>query len=96
MENFCSANKQQDSICGGDNTIMAKPDNRKDNVEHLQNATENTIENYQEAEDYLEEFGDEISVQEKTQIHEKNERRKHSISGFHEEIKDEANHQQNS
>ncbi|WP_313638736.1 small acid-soluble spore protein Tlp [Paenibacillus sp.] len=75
---------------------MSKPDNRKDNVEHLQNAIQNTIENYQEANDYLEEFGDEISVQEKTQIAEKNERRKHSISGFQEEIKDESTHQQNS
>ncbi|MNO99561.1 Small, acid-soluble spore protein Tlp [compost metagenome] len=75
---------------------MAKPDNRKDNVAHLQNAVQNTIENYQEAKDYLEEFGDEISTQEKTQIEEKNERRKHSISGFKEEIKDESRHQQNS
>jgi small acid-soluble spore protein (thioredoxin-like protein) len=75
---------------------MAKPDNRKDNVAHLQNAVQNTIENYQEAKDYLEEFGDEISTQEKNQIDEKNERRKHSISGFQEEIKDESRHQQNS
>ena len=37
---------------------MAKPDNREDNVEHLQQAVQNTIENYREAEDYLEEFGD--------------------------------------
>ncbi|WP_340003322.1 small acid-soluble spore protein Tlp [Paenibacillus sp. FSL K6-0276] len=75
---------------------MSKPDNRKDNVEHLQNAIQNTIENYQEANDYLEEFGDEISAQEKTQIAEKNKRREHSISGFQEEIKDESMHQQNS
>lgn len=75
---------------------MSKEDNRKDNVEHLQNAIENTIENYQEAKDYLEEFGDEISAKEKTQINEKNERRKHSISGFQEEIKDESRYQQNS
>lgn len=75
---------------------MHKPDNRRDNVEHLQNAIQNTTENYQEAKDYLEEFGDEIPAQEKKQIDEKNERRKHSISGFHEEIKDESKHQQNS
>ena len=75
---------------------MPKPDNREDNVEHLQNAIHNTIENYQEAEDYLEEFGDEISPEEKSQINEKNDRRKHSISGFREEIKDESEHQQNS
>lgn len=75
---------------------MSKPDNRKDNVEHLQNAVHDTIENFREAEDYLEEFGDEIPAQEKTQINEKNERRKHSISGFREEIKDESRHEQNS
>ncbi|MCM3782521.1 small acid-soluble spore protein Tlp [Neobacillus mesonae] len=75
---------------------MAKPDNRKDNVERLQNAVQNTIENFREAEGYLEEFGDEIPAQEKAQIEEKNERRKHSISGFREEIKDESRHQQNS
>jgi len=75
---------------------MSKPDNRKDNVDHLQNAVQNTIENYHEAEDYLEEFGDEIPAREKAQIEEKNERRKHSISGFREEIQDEARHQQNS
>ncbi|MGF9696268.1 MULTISPECIES: small acid-soluble spore protein Tlp [Paenibacillus] len=75
---------------------MSKPDNREDNVEHLQNAVQNTIENYREAEDYLEEFGDEIPAREKGQIEEKNERRKHSISGFREEIQDESRHQQNS
>ena len=75
---------------------MHNPDNRKDNVEHLQNAIQNTKENYQEAKDYLEEFADEIPAQEKTQINEKNERRKHSISGFQEEIKDESRHQRNS
>lgn len=50
---------------------MSKPDNREDNVQHLQNAVQNTIENYREAEDYLEEFGDEIPAREKGQIEEK-------------------------
>lgn len=73
---------------------MSKPDNRKDNVAHLQNAIQDTIENFREAKDYLNEFGDEISASEKEQILEKNNRRKKSISGFREEIKDEASHQQ--
>ncbi|KKO51343.1 small acid-soluble spore protein Tlp [Paenibacillus sp. DMB20] len=73
---------------------MPKPDDRSDNVEHLQEAVHNTIENFREAKDYLYEHGDEISVAEKEQILEKNDRRKHSISGFREEIKDEAKHQQ--
>jgi len=72
---------------------VAKPDNREDNVEHLQDAVQNTIENFREAEDYLEEFGDEIPASEKEQIEDRNERRKRSISGFREEIKDEAAHQ---
>lgn len=73
---------------------MAKPDNREDNVEHLQQAVQNTIENYREAEDYLEEFGGEIPASEKEQIQDRNARREKSISGFREEIKDEAAHQQ--
>lgn len=72
---------------------MSKPDNRKDNVAHLQNAIQDTIENFREAKDYLNEYSDEISASEKEQILEKNNRRKKSISGFREEIKDEASHQ---
>lgn len=73
---------------------MSKPDNRKDNVAHLQNALQDTIENIREAENYINEYSDEISASEKEQILEKNNRRKKSISSFREEIKDEANHQQ--
>ncbi|MFK4167943.1 small acid-soluble spore protein Tlp [Paenibacillus lautus] len=73
---------------------MAKPDNREDNVEHLQQAVQNTIENFREAEDYLQEFGDEIPASEKEQIQDRNARREKSISGFREEIKDESAHQQ--
>ncbi|WP_106767701.1 small acid-soluble spore protein Tlp [Paenibacillus faecalis] len=72
---------------------MPKPDNRENNVDRLQDAVQDTIENFREAKDYLNEFGDEISESEKEQILEKNERRKRSISGFREEIKDEAQHQ---
>lgn len=32
---------------------MSKPDNRKDNVAHLQKAVQDTIENFREAENYL-------------------------------------------
>lgn len=72
---------------------MPKPDNRKDNVAHLQNAVQDTIENFREAKEYLNEFGEEISSSEKEQILEKNNRRKKSIDGFRDEIKDEANYQ---
>ncbi|MDP4098373.1 small acid-soluble spore protein Tlp [Paenibacillus sp. P96] len=59
---------------------MAKPDNRADNVEKLQNSVPNTIENFREAADYLDEHADEISATERNTI---------------EEIKNEARHQQN-
>ncbi|WP_025694242.1 spore protein, partial [Paenibacillus durus] len=45
-----------------------------------------------EAEDYLDEFASEISSEERKQIEDKNERRKESIKGFREEVKDEAAH----
>lgn len=69
---------------------MAKPDDRSDNVEKLQRAVQNTIENFREAEDYLEEYADEISSEEAEQIREKNARRRQSIDGMRSEIKDEA------
>ncbi|MBU7318707.1 small acid-soluble spore protein Tlp [Paenibacillus oleatilyticus] len=73
---------------------MAKPDNRADNVEHLQNSIDHTIENMNEAEGYLSEHADEISPQEREQIESKNERRRESLNAFRSEIKDEAEHQQ--
>ncbi|CDN44729.1 Small, acid-soluble spore protein Tlp [Paenibacillus sp. P22] len=78
---------------GGDKR-MAKPDNRADNVEHLQQSIQNTKQNLNEAEEYLNEFSSEISSEERNQIEEKNERRKVSIKGFQEEVKDEAAHNQ--
>jgi small acid-soluble spore protein (thioredoxin-like protein) len=69
---------------------MAKPDNREDNVEHLQEHVQNTIDNLEESQEYIEEFGDEISKKELGHIVDKNERRRESIAGFREEIIDEA------
>ncbi|ADO54863.1 spore protein [Paenibacillus jamilae] len=73
---------------------MAKPDNRADNVEHLQQNIQNTLQNLHEAEGYLNEFSSEISNEERKQIEEKNNRRKQSIRSFREEVKDEAAHSQ--
>ncbi|MDB5054791.1 MAG: small acid-soluble spore protein Tlp [Bacilli bacterium] len=70
---------------------MAKPDNRADNVEHLQEHVQNTIDNLEEAESYLDEHANEISTGEVNQISEKNKNRRESIASFREEIKDEAN-----
>jgi len=72
---------------------MAKPDNRADNVEKLQEMLQDTEQNYREAEGYLAENAEEISPEERERVQEKNERREHSIAGFREEIKDEANDQ---
>jgi small acid-soluble spore protein (thioredoxin-like protein) len=70
---------------------MAKPDNREDNVEHLQQHIQNTAHNLEEAEDYLDEHADEIGATERTNIEEKNENRRESIQSFRSEVKDEAN-----
>ncbi|MOA47659.1 Small, acid-soluble spore protein Tlp [compost metagenome] len=69
---------------------MAKPDDRSDNVEKLQESVQNTIGNFREAQDYLSEHADEITGAEIQQIEEKNARRLKSIEGQREEIKDEA------
>ncbi|SDH87191.1 small acid-soluble spore protein Tlp [Paenibacillus naphthalenovorans] len=72
---------------------MAKPDNRADNVEHLQKNINHTIENIEETEAYLDEHAEEISPEEQQQIESKNDRRRESLAAFRSEIKDEANEQ---
>ncbi|MEI3614818.1 small acid-soluble spore protein Tlp [Pseudogracilibacillus sp. SO30301A] len=67
----------------------AKPDDRSDNVEKLQDMVHDTIENYREAEEQMEWAPE----QEKKQIRRKNERREEAIEGFRDEIKDEHRHQ---
>lgn len=69
---------------------MAKPDNRADNEAHLQEHIDHTMANLHEAEDYLDEHGDEITVNEKQDIEAKNDRRKESIKSFIAEKRDEA------
>ncbi|MNE89238.1 Small, acid-soluble spore protein Tlp [compost metagenome] len=69
---------------------MAKPDDRSDNVRKLQESVQNTIENFREAQDYLSEYAEEITGEEKQQIEEKNAKRLRSIEGQRAEIKDEA------
>jgi len=69
---------------------MAKPDDRSDNVEKLQQLIHDTEENYRETEEYLSKHGDEIDPSEAEQLRAKNARRLQSIEGFREEIRDEA------
>jgi small acid-soluble spore protein (thioredoxin-like protein) len=73
---------------------LPKPDNRTDNVEKLQAHVQNTIENLEEAEDYLDEHGAEINATEQNYLKQKNENRRESIASLRNEIKDEAADQQ--
>lgn len=69
---------------------MAKPDNREDNVVHLQKHIDHTKANLAEAEDYLDEHADELTAEEQQTIEAKNERRKASVGSFIAEKADEA------
>ncbi|NMA65179.1 MAG: small acid-soluble spore protein Tlp [Clostridiaceae bacterium] len=64
-----------------------KPDDRRDNVERIQENINNTIENIEAAEDMLAKTDNPETRQ---QIQEKNERRKEALKGMREEIRDEA------
>ena len=73
---------------------MAKPDDRSDNVEKLQEMVQNTIDNLEESEDYLAEHAEEIAPSERQAIEEKNQNRRQSIQGFRNEIRDEARNEE--
>ncbi|WP_433742270.1 small acid-soluble spore protein Tlp [Falsibacillus pallidus] len=66
------------------------PDDRRDNVEKLQNMVQNTLENIAKAEE-SQAFADSSTQQQ--QIQAKNERRRESIDAMREEMKDEASAQ---
>jgi len=67
-----------------------KPDNRADNAEHLQENIDHTVAKLNRTEEYLDEHADEISNAEKEDLEAKNERRRTSIEGFAEELKEES------
>ncbi|GEC88355.1 MULTISPECIES: small acid-soluble spore protein Tlp [Brevibacillus] len=69
---------------------MAKPDDRSDNAEKLQQMISNTEESIRESEDYLAAHAGEISAEERANLEAKNQRREESIEGFRAEIKDES------
>jgi len=64
-----------------------KPDDRRDNVNKIQNNINNTISNYRETEDLINNVH---SDKEKRDLEEKNQRREQSIKNMKREIKDEA------
>ncbi|MFA9559594.1 small acid-soluble spore protein Tlp [Evansella sp. AB-rgal1] len=72
---------------------MAKPDNRKNNVERLQKMVENTKENMEAAEETM--HNHDLSAEDKQDIQEKNHRRQESIESFKAEIVDEKQDREN-
>ena len=69
---------------------MAKPDDRSDNEERLQDDIDHTFANLRQSERYLDEHSDEISDDERQAIESKNVRREASIKDLIAEKKDEA------
>lgn len=65
----------------------SKPDDRRDNVDKIQFNIDNTIKNYELAEELIAKTDDENL---KKELKEKNKRRLESLKGMREEIKDEA------
>ncbi|GAE24434.1 small, acid-soluble spore protein [Halalkalibacter wakoensis JCM 9140] len=72
---------------------MAKPDNRNDNVEKLQQMKENTKHNIEAAEESV--AHTDMKEEQKHIIKEKNQRRKESIQAFDAEIADEMQARKN-
>ncbi|KIL72611.1 small acid-soluble spore protein Tlp [Bacillus badius] len=68
-----------------------KPDDRSNNVERLQDMVQNTIGNMERAEETMMNANSE----QRQEIEEKNARRRESIAGMREEIKDEATAREN-
>ena len=64
-----------------------KPDDRRDNVDRIQNNIDHTIANYRETEDMIKNSVDE---KQKSELQAKNERRENAIKGMRKEIRDEA------
>jgi len=69
---------------------MAKPDDRSDNAEKIQNMIGNTIDNLEESEDYLDEHADEIAPQDREALERNNRNRRQSLKGFRNELPDES------
>ncbi|GAE30898.1 small acid-soluble spore protein Tlp [Alkalihalobacillus hemicellulosilyticus] len=72
---------------------MAKPDNRNDNVEKLQEMKRNTQHNIEAAEEAIAETN--MSSEQKQDVRAKNERREESIEAFESEMEDEKRARQN-
>ena len=69
--------------------MKRNPDNREDNVEHIQNNIDATIRNIHLADEMIEKTSDEKM---KEELSEKNKRREMALHGMGREIKDEADY----
>ena len=67
-----------------------KPDDRSDNVERLKGHLNETYENVDDAEGFLEAHADEMPPKQVDAVEDKNRRRREAIEGFRDEIEDEA------
>lgn len=67
---------------------MAKPDDRSDNVEKIQEMVQNTIENMEEARETLRNH--DMPDDQRSSIMSKNHRREESIRSYRRELKDES------
>ncbi|WP_152656631.1 small acid-soluble spore protein Tlp [Oceanobacillus sp. CFH 90083] len=70
-----------------------KPDDRSNNTERIENTIAHTLQNMNEAEDFVKAHAEEMNAHDKKDIESKNERRRESIEGLRAELKDEANHE---
>lgn len=69
-----------------------KPDDRRDNVDRIQNMIDNTIINYRETKDLMKKVENE---KERQDLADKNLRREQSLKNMKEEIRDEATDKKN-
>lgn len=67
--------------------MKAKPDDRRDNVERIQENINHTIENTRKADEMIEETSDDAA---RKDLKAKNERREDALEGMRSEIRDEA------
>ncbi len=67
--------------------MKRNPDNRADNVQHLQNNIDGTVRNIRKANEMIRATDNDKTKEELTS---KNERREEALNAFRSEIKDEA------
>lgn len=73
--------------------MKPNPDDRRDNVDKIQNTIDNTVKNIHEAESMIDSTD---NCTTKDELKAKNERREQALDSLISEIKDEACHRKNS